>query len=714
MIVIARICCSIVGVTAFSPTAFADIRWPGFDIEDSLRVTRILEQPQVRADGSAVAYVTGDWQDGTSIRAHKPLGDLRVHFPENGNTVVVASGASDPVWSRSGRSLAWFEGLGGKRELIVHRLPAVPGEAVRFAVAGETSRYSARHFAPIWGRDDRFLVVAEALSRDDPATGTEPYTVTSSTARLPFDRHFRDDTLWQLIRIELESGERETVGPELALRALTASPDGKHVFVTAARTEVPGRFAGDAYVSPLQYFLLTVATAGKLRNAQLPEDAALLGWLDASTVAAGTAGGIALLDVETGRLETKTAPGILQAAIGIVPAGGRLAVWGPRDSGERQRYVIPPPAPHELAVVDVASGQADTVVDAGDREILQALWLEPGSRLIAHARRLDNLDEQIIFWSGGEAEVLLETASSIGAIAAAPERGLLVFAAETAVNLPELHLLRLDDRRLTAASAHNDDVDRRDAVAPQLVRGQTSGGDSWQGLLYLPPDGRDAVKALVVRAYGRQTDQRHHFHAEAQMHIAREYAYLLPDVFPVRGALHAGYANVIPAAVEQVRRQHGIRGKTGFVGGSLGGYAGLVVLTRITAVDAAVLRAPPAEFALSWATGKDRDADLLEFLMSGERPDQNPRAYREDSPFWMAAEVRAPALFLHGTDDQQVPVAHSQWMFQALRRLGKAPTELRIYPGADHSIVRGSRANYLDFYRQVFDWWQRYLDTQRR
>ncbi|MDT8321856.1 MAG: hypothetical protein RQ826_15145, partial [Xanthomonadales bacterium] len=40
----------------------AETAAPDFDIGDSLKIQRILEQPQLRPDGSAIAYVTGDWQ----------------------------------------------------------------------------------------------------------------------------------------------------------------------------------------------------------------------------------------------------------------------------------------------------------------------------------------------------------------------------------------------------------------------------------------------------------------------------------------------------------------------------------------------------------------------------------------------------------------------------------------------------------------------------
>jgi hypothetical protein len=32
-----------------------------------------------------------------------------------------------------------------------------------------------------------------------------------------------------------------------------------------------------------------------------------------------------------------------------------------------------------------------------------------------------------------------------------------------------------------------------------------------------------------------------------------------------------------------------------------------------------------------------------------------------------------------------------------------------LYRDGDHSIVRGSRDDYLDYYQRALDWWQKYL-----
>lgn len=47
-------------------------------------------------------------------------------------------------------------------------------------------------------------------------------------------------------------------------------------------------------------------------------------------------------------------------------------------------------------------------------------------------------------------------------------------------------------------------------------------------------------------------------------------------------------------------------------------------------------------------------------------------------------------------------------MFHALRALGRT-AEFAIYREGDHSIVRGSRDDFLDMYQRTLAWWDRFL-----
>jgi dipeptidyl aminopeptidase/acylaminoacyl peptidase len=99
--------------------------------------------------------------------------------------------------------------------------------------------------------------------------------------------------------------------------------------------------------------------------------------------------------------------------------------------------------------------------------------------------------------------------------------------------------------------------------------------------------------------------------------------------------------------------------------------------------------------------------------MDGKTPYTDKALYDKNSPFWFAPRITAPLLLLQGDQDMQVPIAQGQWMFQAMRRLGKT-VEFRTYPGADHSIIRANHEYYVDYYEQIFRWWSLYLRSDTK
>jgi acylaminoacyl-peptidase len=151
-------------------------------------------------------------------------------------------------------------------------------------------------------------------------------------------------------------------------------------------------------------------------------------------------------------------------------------------------------------------------------------------------------------------------------------------------------------------------------------------------------------------------------------------------------------------------------GKFGINGGSFGGYAGLFLISHVDTFAAAVLRAPPSDFFSTWADGRDRDIwtiDNGQARANGD-PWRAQQSYLANSPFFHADRVHTPLLIMHGQKDFTVPTQQGEMMFYALRYL-KRPVELVLYRDGDHSIVRGSREDYLDYYQRTLDWWGKYL-----
>ncbi|MBI2540536.1 MAG: dienelactone hydrolase family protein [Deltaproteobacteria bacterium] len=96
-------------------------------------------------------------------------------------------------------------------------------------------------------------------------------------------------------------------------------------------------------------------------------------------------------------------------------------------------------------------------------------------------------------------------------------------------------------------------------------------------------------------------------------------------------------------------------------------------------------------------------------------------------PVDVAAEVRAPVLLLHGTEDDETPLDQAESMHDALVKAGKA-VELVVYPGATHSFDRGhpaggcgrtTRGFYYcldpkardDAWNRTLSWFRKYLTS---
>jgi dipeptidyl aminopeptidase/acylaminoacyl peptidase len=66
-------------------------------------------------------------------------------------------------------------------------------------------------------------------------------------------------------------------------------------------------------------------------------------------------------------------------------------------------------------------------------------------------------------------------------------------------------------------------------------------------------------------------------------------------------------------------------------------------------------------------------------------PEQVPEAYRQISPIAHVANIQCPVLILHGTADEDVPVAHAHLLAQAIEKAG-GEYDLKIFENAGHGL----------------------------
>lgn len=147
--------------------------------------------------------------------------------------------------------------------------------------------------------------------------------------------------------------------------------------------------------------------------------------------------------------------------------------------------------------------------------------------------------------------------------------------------------------------------------------------------------------------------------------------------------------------------------RIGIMGGSYGGFATLVGLTRtpeLYRAGAAYASVTDIEFLISDDKWYDWGYEWHETMVGGERGDAE--RLRQASPLRNVANVRAPVLLGHGEDDQRVHVRQSRRMAEALRRAGKDVQYLE-FPNEIHGFLL--EANRVQWYEALVAFFEKNL-----
>jgi dipeptidyl-peptidase-4 len=88
------------------------------------------------------------------------------------------------------------------------------------------------------------------------------------------------------------------------------------------------------------------------------------------------------------------------------------------------------------------------------------------------------------------------------------------------------------------------------------------------------------------------------------------------------------------------------------------------------------------------------------------KPLENPTAYRQSSVLDGAASLTGHLLISHGTSDDNVHLANSVSLLQALLLSGKQ-VDFMVYPRKKHGIVGIPQRRQL--FTHMLDYWQEHL-----
>lgn len=295
--------------------------------------------------------------------------------------------------------------------------------------------------------------------------------------------------------------------------------------------------------------------------------------------------------------------------------------------------------------------------------------------------------------------------------ASADSRKLLVFAGSDS-DPGRYYVFDRDKKALNEAMLARPELQGRALASVKAVTVTGADGTPIPAYLTLPA-GHDAkgLPAVVLPHGGPSARDEWGFDWLAQFLAARGYAVLQPNYRGSAGFGDAwlnenGYRNWrtsigdITASARWLAAQ-GIADpkRMAIVGASYGGYAALQSAATEPALYRAVIAiSPVTDLAMLKLDSRNFTNANLRAKQIGSGPH-----IAEGSPLRNAAAITAPVLLIHGDQDANVRIKHSQKMHDALRGAGKQ-SELVTYKGIDHYFEDSTiRTEMLTRIGQILD-----------
>ncbi len=246
-------------------------------------------------------------------------------------------------------------------------------------------------------------------------------------------------------------------------------------------------------------------------------------------------------------------------------------------------------------------------------------------------------------------------------------------------------------------------------------------GDTICCRFYLPPHFNQAQSyPMIVNYYGGCSPTSRNFESRYPHHAYAAQGYVVLVVNPSGAAgfgqefssrhvntAGQGVAEDIIDATTAFTKEHQFvdAKKIGCIGASYGGFMTQYLQTRTDIFAAAISHAGISDHTSYWGEGF-WGYSYSEVSMANSFPWTHRQLYVDQSPLFNADKVNTPILFLHGTDDTNVPVGESIQMFTALKLLGKE-TAMVLVEGQDHHILDYNKR--IKWQNTIFAWFAKYL-----
>lgn len=374
-------------------------------------------------------------------------------------------------------------------------------------------------------------------------------------------------------------------------------------------------------------------------------------------------------------------------------------------------------ATHHLAIAPSTGGEEKVLTQAFDRSVRRPRFSADGNwiyfladddgtvnlcRIAANSSGKSEIERPI----GGRMTVANYSLGQDGAIAA--QIGTL--------DRPDEIFLK-SGGKLTRLTHTNDAlISQLKLAKTDYVHFKSKDGTQVAGYLYEPAGYTSGKIPTLLRPHGGPVGEyTANFDHLAQLFAANGYAVLLPNPRGSSGygqkfceAIFADWGNKDfqdDMAMTDYAVAQGIADpeKLGVGGWSYGGISTNFIITQTTRFKAAITGASEVLYVANY--GHDHYQKLWELELG--LPWENRAVYERLSPFNKVTSITTPTLIMGGEIDWNVPVINSEQLYQALKRIGRVPTELVVYPGEYHGFTKPSHIK--DRLERYMAWYAHYV-----
>jgi dienelactone hydrolase len=253
----------------------------------------------------------------------------------------------------------------------------------------------------------------------------------------------------------------------------------------------------------------------------------------------------------------------------------------------------------------------------------------------------------------------------------------------------------------------------------ELVRYKSAWGKELAGTLIYPADYKKGGSyPMVTLIYERQSDGLNRYRPpverdsyNVQVLSQNGYFVFLPDIAYRLGEPGVSAVQCLEPAVAAVLQKHvGVDPRrVGLMGHSWGAYQTAYAVTVSKAFAVGVAGAPLTDLvsmydSFYWNSGESNQVifESSQGRMAGPWW-EDMKSYMDNSPIYQAGKMNKPLLIAFGDQDGAVDWRQGQYLYSALRRMGKFIIML-VYPGENHGLARkGNQLDYAHRLRHFFD-----------